>query len=105
MEIRILTSCNLCFFPHKARFTLQSLPMPFHKFRATVIRNESERMNSEPIHVPVGPNDTVSSHRPKKCVKSAWLLAEEIPGGVVCSSCLGNLTVRLGLHRVDEVWK
>jgi hypothetical protein len=77
--------------------------MPLYKFRTTVIRNKSERVNPETIHMPIRPDDTVSSHCPKKGMQSARLLTEEIPRRVMRSCCLGNLAVRLWLHGVDEV--
>ena len=45
----------------------------------------------------------MSSHRPEKSMQSTGLLAEEVPGRVVSSRGLRDLTVTSGLDGVDQV--
>jgi hypothetical protein len=45
----------------------------------------------------------VTTHRPEEGVEGRWLLAEEIPGAIMRSSSLGDLTVWPWLDGMDQV--
>lgn len=47
--------------------------------------------------------NAVAGHGPEQRVHCAWLGAKEVPCRVVGCGRLGDLVVRAGLHRVDEV--
>lgn len=47
--------------------------------------------------------DAVAGHGPEESVHSAGLLAEEVPRRIVSGGRLGDLIVRAGLDRVDQV--
>lgn len=38
-------------------------------------------------------------------VRTFWLQADKVPEVVVRTLALGNLVMRFGLHRVDDIWE
>lgn len=104
-EVRIFTSGLLRFFPHKASFALESLPVELDKLGLSIVSDKTEGVHTESINVTERPRNTVASHCPKKSVQCTRLLTEEVPSGVVCSGSLGDLVVAAGLDGVDEIWE
>lgn len=93
--VGVLACRCLCFFPYKARFALKCLPVKLDKLAATGVRDESEGVHTEAIHVSVRTDDTVACHGPEKGMQRAGLTAEEIPSSIMGGSSLRNLAVLL----------
>ena len=77
--------------------------MELDQLRRAAVRHETVCVHAKAVNMPEGARDTVSSHRPEKSMQSAGLLAEEVPGRVVSSRSLRDLTVTSGLDGVDQV--
>jgi hypothetical protein len=103
MHICVLPGNSLGLLPKQTSLSLKSLEMELDQPRRTIGGDKAEGMDTEPVHMPVRTRYAVSCHCPEQSVHGARLLAEEIPGGIVCGSRLRNLTVRAWLHGVDKV--
>jgi len=101
----ILSSKHLSLFPYQACFSLLSLPVPLDKFGVTGISDKAESMDTKAIHMPERTRNTIASHSPEQGMESTGLLTKEIPGGIMSSSCLGNLSIWSGFDGMDQIRK
>lgn len=120
VEVGVLARNDLRLLPDKTGLALARLPMPLDKLRRAVLLHEAVCVDSEAIltisahccsgepantthHVAETTRDAVTGHGPKQGVQGTRLLAKEVPGRVVGSGRLGNLTVGAWLDSVDQI--
>jgi hypothetical protein len=101
--VGILTSGLLSLLPHKARLTLQALPVELDQLGLSTVSHQTESVHAETINMAERPRNTVTSHCPQESMQRTRLLAEEVPSGVVRGSSLGDLIVAAGLDGVNEI--
>lgn len=103
MEIGVLTTYDLRFFPKKARLTLQRLPVPPNELCSTLVRDKTIGVHAPTIHVAVRPWNSVAGHDEHYQVQCARFLAEEVVRRSVRRRRLWNLHIRAWLEGVNEI--
>ena len=105
MEVRVLTTDFERFIPRQAMNSKLGRPMEFDEMTFSVLVDEGERINAEPLHHPERSWNSAITHHPKNGVSGLRLKGEEVPEIVVSGLAGRYLVVRLGLNGVDKVGK
>jgi hypothetical protein len=103
MIVEVLTSSRLGFFPNHTSNTLQTSPLDSDVDRVASIGHKAVSVNGISIYMAERTWDAMASHEPEHGVKSARLRGEEVIGSSVGGATLGDLGLRLGLDRMNQI--
>ena len=105
VEVRIESREELGLLPDEGVHALDRLPVELDQGRLAGLVHAPEGVHPEPLHRPVGPRDAPVGHVPDGVVLGLGVQGDEVPERVVRALCLGDLAVRMGLGRVDDIGK
>jgi hypothetical protein len=77
----------------------------FDQLGRAIFSHEPIGVDAESVNMTERPWDTMTCHCPEEGMQSAWLLAKEVIGRVVCSSSLWDFIGWLWLDAMDEIWE
>ena len=80
-------------------------PVELDEVRITFAVDHAVCVHAKALHRPIAARDRAIGHRPHQHVGNLRHERREVPERVVCGSGLRHGEVRLGLGRVDQVWK
>ena len=105
MKVRILAGNLLRLVPNNLVQAKQRFPVKLDEARFAPGVDKTKRMHAEPFHHPEASRYGTIRHRPHDHVHRFGHERDEVPEGVVSSSCLRDFIVRLRLDGMHEIGK
>ena len=105
MEVGVGTVDLDRFVPDHRLQALLGLPVKLDEGRFAFGIDEAERVDTKALHCAKGARDRAIRHGPHDHVKALRRQADKVPEIIVRGLRLGEGAIRLGLGRMDEVWK
>ena len=103
MEVGVHAAEQLGLLPGERVHAEPRLPVELHQGGLAGGVDEAERVDTEPLHVPVRARDGAVGHRPDRVVLRLGVQRDEVPEGVVRRLRLRDLAVGVRLGGVDDV--
>ncbi|MCY1333938.1 hypothetical protein D9M69_196790 [compost metagenome] len=103
VEVRVLAGELLRLVPDQRADARLRPPVELHQARLALVVDQPEAVHAEPLHGAEAHRDGAVGHGPEHHVRRLRRQRDEVPEGVVGRGAGGDLVVRLGFHRVDEV--